>query len=169
MTVNAPTASIADLLRDAQAHLTASRFAEALGVLLKASDLAPDDDRVWTDLILAYQGQGEHEYAIRAGLKAIELMPVNHEAWQRLADVFAIVGAWEDALAAAQRQFELAPYLPDGLYKAAVAHVKLDDTQGALRALEAALSQQRSLRDRLLTDPAFDPIRELPGFRLLID
>lgn len=169
MTVNTATVSLADLLRDAQAHLAASRFADALALLTTASEQAPTDDRIWAELILAHQGQGDYEAAIQAGLKAIDLMPVNPDAWARLADVFALTGDWEDALAAAQRQFELAPARPDGLYKAAVAHVKLDDTQGAIRALEAALSQQRSLRDRLLTDPAFDPIREEPGFRLLID
>jgi tetratricopeptide (TPR) repeat protein len=155
--------------RDAQAHLAAGRYADAADLLSRLVLLVPDNDVFWTDLGLARFGAGHCDEARQAGLKAIDLMSVSLPAWSLLADVFAAAGQWEEALSAAVQQFELSPVVPDGLYKAAVAHAHLDDSEGAIRALEAALSQRRDLRPRMAADPSFAAIRTTAGFRQLLD
>jgi tetratricopeptide (TPR) repeat protein len=155
--------------QDALAALAEGRYAEAIAELTRLVRLLPGDDELWASLAAAHLGAGTVDQAMQAGERAIELMPVNHLAWSHLADAYAAAGLWEEALGAAQQQFELKPFLPEGLYKAAVAYVQLDEPEGALRALEAALSQRSSLRGQLQQDPRFAPLHDHPGYRQLID
>ena len=164
-----PTTDATQWQEEAQRHMAAGDPVAAVGLLSRLVLLTPEADIAWTTLAEAHLAAGAAEAAVQAGLKAVDLMPVSLPAWTVLADALAAAGQWEDALTAAVQQFELFPVVPDGLYKAAVAHVQLDDALGAIRALEAALSQRRALRDRLRTDVRFDSIRDHAGFRLLLD
>jgi tetratricopeptide (TPR) repeat protein len=169
---HAPEAAPTESARLCQEALTAAaegRWADAEAQLTELVRLIPNDDGLWTTLATVHLGAGAVDKAMAAGERAIELMPVSHAAWSVLADAYAAAGLWEEALGAAQQQFELKPYLPEGLYKAAVAYVQLDEPEGAIRALEAALSQRRSLREQLIADDRFAALREQPGYRLLID
>lgn len=153
---------------DAQTALAEGRPAEAVTTLTTLVRLLPDDDTLWAALAAAHLRAGDVERAIQAGERAIEVMPVNVEAWSHLADAFAAAGHWEEALGAAQQQFELKPFVPEGLYKAAVAYVQLNEPEGAIRALEAAISQRRALRDTVATDARFATLKDHPGFQLLL-
>jgi tetratricopeptide (TPR) repeat protein len=165
---DATTAS-ASLRQDALTAVANGRFAEAVASLTSLVRLIADDDTLWAALAAAHFGAGDIDRAITAAERAIEVMPVNVEAWSHLADAYAAAGLWEEALGAAQQQFELKPFLPDGLYKSAVAFVHLDEPEGAIRALEAALSQRRSLKGTLAADARFAALQDHPGFRQLLD
>jgi len=109
--------------------------------LERLSRVRPDDERVWSALGLAYAGLGRRADAVRAGRRGVELLPPEKEAWRgayRLEDLARI-------------------------------YASVGETAEAVRALRELLSRPGELSIELLKiDPAWDPLREDPGFRALV-
>jgi TolB-like protein/Tfp pilus assembly protein PilF len=103
---------------------------------------SPEDHRVRSLLGMAYAGQGRKEDAIREGKQAVDLCPVS-----------------KDAIAGALRLEDLAKiFVVVGEYDAA-----LDEIEHLL-AIPGGLTSHN-----LRLDPYFDPLREHPRFRQLLE
>ena len=112
-------------------------FLAAVDVLEAAKVEMPDDERVAGALGLAYAGLGRRDEAIAEGTRATELMPIEREAWR-----------------GAIRLGELARVYAD-----------LGDADAALPIIRRLLDAPGELSETVLRlDPAFDPIRDHPGF-----
>ncbi len=103
---------------------------------------APDDSRLYGALGIAYAGLGRADDAIRAGERGVELLPVNKEAWKGL-----------------YRVEELARIL-----------VMTGQHDAAIDRLDFLLSVPGPMSvGRLRVEPGWDPLREHPRFRALLD
>jgi serine/threonine protein kinase/tetratricopeptide (TPR) repeat protein len=101
-----------------------------------------EDARFHSALGIAYAGIGRKEDAIREGKLAVELLPVAKEAWRGLFKVEAL----------------------------AKIYVMVGESDAAIDQLEFLLSVPGELSIPLLRlDPAWDPLRNHPRFKKLID
>ncbi|MFH1882149.1 MAG: protein kinase [Planctomycetota bacterium] len=102
----------------------------------------PNDARLHSKLGIAYAGLGRKEDALREGKLTVELLPVTKEAWQGLYGV-------EDL---------------------ARIYVMVDQYDDAIDTIEYLLSRPGVLSIPLLRlDPAWDPLRDHPRFKKLLE
>jgi len=102
----------------------------------------PEDPRFHSALGIVEAGLGDGTAAVQAGERGLELMPPEREAWR-----------------GTQRVYDLAR-----VYAAVGRHDEAVDLLQDLLARPASVTRQL-----LRLDPAFDPLREHPGFRELIE
>lgn len=94
----APLAVPAELSRGfdmAVGHLQAQRFEQAEAVLKPLSVAYPEQAAVWTNLGVAYAGQGRNEDAVQALEEALRLQPQHPVAGNRLAILHREAGRFE--------------------------------------------------------------------------
>ncbi len=117
-------------------------YDEAQSILESKIEEQPGDERFHSSLGIAYAGLGRKEDAIREGKLAVELLPVTKDAWRgtlRVQDLARI-------------------YVMVGKYDAAIDH------------LEFLVSVPGEMSIPLLRlDPAWDPLRDHPRFKKLIE
>jgi len=102
----------------------------------------PNDARFHSKLGIVYAGLGRKEDALREGKLAVELLPVTKEAWQGLYGV-------EDL---------------------ARIYVMVGEFDDAIDTIEYLLSRPGVLSNPLLRlDPAWDPLRDHPRFKKLLE
>jgi TolB-like protein/Flp pilus assembly protein TadD/tRNA A-37 threonylcarbamoyl transferase component Bud32 len=102
----------------------------------------PDDPQSHSRLGFAYAGLGRKEEAIREGKLAVELYPVSKDAFSG----------------------------PDHVYSLAKIHMMVGEYEKALDQIEYLLSIPYSLSVPLLRlDPMWDPLREHPRFKQLLE
>ena len=123
-------------------ELARKYYNEAKSVLESKIIERPEDGRFHSSLGIAYAGLGLKEEAIREGLLGVELLPVSREAWRGLYRVEAL----------------------------ATIYVMIGDFDAAVNQLEDLLSRPGEMSIPLLRlDPAWDPLRNHPRFKKLIE
>ncbi|MEE8573198.1 MAG: protein kinase [Gemmatimonadota bacterium] len=128
-------------LMDDSAHAR-SKFESALAMLRTEAEKRPSDDRVHASMGIAYAGLGRKEDAISEGEQAVGLMPVSKNA---------VVG----------------PYRVEDL---AFIYALVGEQDKAVDLLESLLSiPSWSSAHMLRLDPRWDPLREHPGFKKLLE
>ena len=127
-----PAASNAVL--EAEALLSAGKYAQAVEVLERALAENRDDSRAWLDLGLAREGLGKPKQAADAYGKAAELAPDFAEAFNNLGVVLREWGSLDDAITALERAVRLKPDLVDAQLNLAMAY----EDSGALEKAERA-------------------------------
>jgi serine/threonine-protein kinase len=101
-----------------------------------------DDERLYSSLGIVNSGLGRDEEAVRAAKKGLELLPVSRDA---------LVG-------------------PEGLEPLAQVYTMTGDHEAAIDQLEMLLSTASLVTVRTLrVDPTWDPLRDHPRFRALLE
>jgi serine/threonine protein kinase/tetratricopeptide (TPR) repeat protein len=117
-------------------------FEQAIDILKSKIAEDPNDARFHSSLGIAYAGLGRKEDAIREGKRGFELLPVIKDAWEGLYRVEAL----------------------------ALIYVMVGEYDLAIEQLEYLLSIPGELSIPLLRlDPAWDPLRNHPRFKKLIE
>lgn len=117
-------------------------YESARNILESKIQERPEDARLHSSLGIAYAGLGRKQDAIREGKLAVELLPVARDAWK-------------------------------GLYRIedlARIYVMVGEFDAAIDQLEYLLSIPGELSIPLLRlDPAWDPLRDHPRFKKLLE
>ncbi|MBI4161789.1 MAG: tetratricopeptide repeat protein [Acidobacteria bacterium] len=125
-----------------RADLAREHYDSARALLEQEIREHPDDSRLHSALGIAYAGLGLREEAIRAGRRGVELLPIEREAWR---------GAY--------RVEELARI-----------QAMVGEHDAAIENLDLLLSRPSQLSvARLRLDPAWDPLRDHPRFKKLLE
>ncbi|MES0397922.1 MAG: tetratricopeptide repeat protein, partial [Syntrophobacteria bacterium] len=123
-------------------ELAKKYYEDARSILKAKIQQRPEDDRFHSALGIAYAGLGRKEDAVREGKLGVELLPVAKEAWR-----------------GAHRVDDLAKI-----------YVMVGEYGLAIEQLEYLLSIPGELSIPLLRlDPAWDPLRNHPRFKKLIE
>jgi len=102
----------------------------------------PNDERLHSSLGIVYAGLGENEKAISEGKKGIELLPLEKEAYKGY-----------------YREWDMA-----------IIYTLTGDYNNALRQIDFILSIPGAFSvNQLKLDPLYDPIRNLPGYKAIIE
>lgn len=113
---------------------------DAVRVLQRAVDIAPDDHRAHNTLGTAYILSLRLDDAANEFQKAIDLEPKEEYAYASLANLRRAFGNPTDAIALYQKQLEIKPDDPETYGGLAIAYLLNDDDQSAAQALAKALS-----------------------------
>jgi len=133
-------AQINELMGNQQ--LEQSYYESARSILESKIQEQPEDGRLHSALGIAYAGLGRKEDALREGKLGVELLPVTKEAWRGLYRVEAL----------------------------AKIYVMVGEFDEAIDQLEFLLSRPGWISIPLLRlDPAWDPLRDHPRFKKLIE
>ncbi len=128
-----------DLLRGlAGALYETSRMAEAISVLQRARELAPDDSKILSDLAGLLAVEGRFDEADRAARQAIVSNPRNALAHLALGNILLERGEVRAALEAFASAERLAPHLAAAPLNAALARARIGDWAGACADLDRA-------------------------------
>jgi non-specific serine/threonine protein kinase len=123
-------------------ELAEKYYDSARSILESKIQERPEDARFHSSLGIAYAGLGRKEDAIREGKLGVKLLPVTKEAWRGLFKVEAL----------------------------ARIYVMVGEYDLAIEQLEYLLSIQSELSIPLLRiDPAWDPLRDHPRFKRLLE
>jgi len=131
-----------ETLRQAQGHLQAGRFPEAIKLLEQASRLRPADAAVHLGLGVALQAAGQIQSAVGAYNRCIELKTDHVEAWCRLATAHQQLKQPDQAATAYQRALELAPAFAEAACNLGGILLELNRTPEAIEAFRRALAHK---------------------------
>ncbi|MFB0553857.1 MAG: protein kinase [Phycisphaerae bacterium] len=123
-------------------ELAKKYYDEARSILESRIQQRPEDARLHSSLGIAYAGLGRKEDAIREGKLAVEMLPVSKDAWR-----------------GCHRVKDLARL-----------YVMVGEFDAAIDQLESLLSRPGEMSIPLIRlDPAWDPLRDHPRFKKLIE
>ena len=121
--------------------LSRQYFDSSRVILEKMLKDKPDDERLHSSLGITYAGLGLKDKAVSEGKKGIELLPLEKEAYRGF-----------------YRQWDLA-----------VIYVLVGDYNNALKQIDFLLSIPGTFTTNILKmDPLYDPLRNLPGYKAII-
>ncbi len=123
-------------------HLEQAYYESALSILKTKVQQQPEDARFHSSLGIAYAGLGRKQEAVREGKSAVDLLPVTKEAWKGTFRVEAL----------------------------AKIYVMVGEFDAAIEKLEYLLSIPSEVSIPLLQlDPAWNPLRDHPRFKKLVE
>lgn len=152
------------------------RFDEAAAMQQSALEFAPNDHRVWGRLAESYrfvpgkERESGNAYRRAADL-AEEKLKVDEGDWATrglLALYYVHSERGEQGLRMADRAVADSRRNPEALYYQGLARVELDNTEGAIDALEEALKGDPQYRQFLLSDPDLVALRETERFKQVL-
>ncbi len=124
-----------------QPELSAAYFDSSRTILENLVKENPDDERFHSSLGITYAGLGLKDKAVYEGKKGIELLPLEKEAYRGY-----------------YRQWDLAEI-----------YVLIGDYDKAIRQIDFILSIPGAFSVSLLkADPLYDPLRDLPGYKAIV-
>lgn len=141
-----------------------------------ALEFAPNDHRVWGRLAESYrfvpgkERESGNAYRRAADL-AEEKLKVDEGDWATrglLALYYVHSERGEQGLRMADRAVADSRRNPEALYYQGLARVELDNTEGAIDALEEALKGDPQYRQFLLSDPDLVALRETERFKQVL-
>lgn len=95
----------------ASALLRNNRYAEAIPLLQKATELYPNRYEPYNDLAFAYQQQGRYQDALNYYLKSLQIKPDDPEILSNISALYLQIGNWENAKIFAQKALQINPSL----------------------------------------------------------
>ena len=101
-----PAESAADLVTRGSALNAQNKYAEALPLFERATQLAPDSFDAWFNLGYTFELLGRHADALQANERATTLDPNSNAASYNLANALHNLGRYEEALAEYERNFD---------------------------------------------------------------
>ena len=160
----------------ARARMSQGRFAEAAKLFERACTLRPEDYQAPAFLALAYRSLGmpaESEVAYRRSSRLVEerldLVPDDTRACVLGAGVCAGLGEVDRAAELAKRALGIDPDDPMLLYNVACTYAQLHKTDDALDCLESAVDKGYGHKDWVEHDSDFNPIRDNPRFKAILE
>ena len=150
------------------------RYAEAVKLLERASQLQPEDFQAPAFLGGSYAGLGMRAEASAARRRAVKLIeqrldlnPDDARAYNLGATTLAKLGNIPRALEFAQKSLAIEPDDPLVLYNVACLHALVDMREEALGYLERAVTNGFGHRESMANDPDLDSIRKTPWFQAI--
>lgn len=113
MPAHAAEPSLDDLFSNAQKALNSGQNRDAVRILTRAQQIAPNDAEVLLLRARAYTSDGDYTRALADAGKAIELKPSDPEMYLARARVYRADDKFESALADVEKAVSLAPNNPD--------------------------------------------------------
>lgn len=152
------------------------RFADAVEMQKKATELAPDDHRAWGRLAEAYRAMGGHEdkqiEAYQAAIRLAEpMLEINDQDWRTsgmLATYYANTGQLEKAQTLAESSLEVSRRSPEALLYAALAFKVSGDIELTLSTLEEMVERDPSYRNYAAQEPDFKSLKGNQRFEGMI-
>lgn len=144
------------------------RRAEALRSFQRALDLDPGWSRPHSDMAILYRRAGEMEKAVEEVKLALEIEPnhpINHYNYAVILDED---GRHLEARQRYEHVLELAPDLAPALYNMSCSYAREGDLDTALPYLVRSIELDEAFRAEARHDPDFDPVRDQPAFRALM-
>ncbi|MGE0255089.1 MAG: tetratricopeptide repeat protein [Alphaproteobacteria bacterium] len=114
----------------------AGRMAEALALLARATEAAPDDAVAWNNLAIARQRSGDIDGALVASARAVALRDDYTDAWHNHGAALYAADRLEDAARAFRRVLDLAPDRAGAALALGTALARIPDDAGAIAAFE---------------------------------
>lgn len=167
-TFEASRGTLAERLMDAldagQAAGGDARGKQAGGILVvkPIGDDPSRDNDLWVDIRVDDHPEPFEEMRRLLGMAVAR----NHS---RRADALAADGRFAEAFEAQREAMELQPDNARYFYGFAELHARAANGAEAVRALAAAIEREERYRERAATDSDFQAIRDMPGFRELIE
>jgi serine/threonine protein kinase/Flp pilus assembly protein TadD len=159
-----------------RACLAQGKFDEAVKLLKLACAIRPEDFQAVSFLAQAHksagqasEGEAEDRHAVKLIEERLELNPDDARAWNLGAATLGTLGETEKALEFARKSVAIDPDDPMLLYNVACTYSVLGQTEEALNALEHAVDKGYGHKDWVEHDPDFDPIRETPRFKAILE
>ena len=150
------------------------RYAEAVKLLERASQLQPEDFQAPAFLGGSYAGMGMRAEASAARRRAVKLIeqrldlnPDNVRAYNLGATTLAKLGNVPRALEFARKSLSIEPEDPLVLYNVACLHALIDMREEALGYLERAVKNGFGHMESMANDPDLDSIRKTPWFQAI--
>jgi tetratricopeptide (TPR) repeat protein len=169
----------------ASAYMLQGNFAAAAPTFQKALDIEPTQN-TYSNLGMMHYYLGNNEAAIDSHTHAVELQPNDHLARSNLGDALAAAGRTDEAV----QEYERANRAALGQHDEARAHIdkaraivptdpyvhyidgltrnRVDDTEGAIAALTAAVDNGYPIK-LLAGDPNLSALRDNPHFNDILD
>ena len=117
--------AVDDLARQAQMAMSKGKPEEAIPLLRKAINLAPDRADLYMLRSRARDGSGKFEDALEDASKYIELEPKDEYGYLNRARIYLSLDKPESALADANKAIEIAPNESDGYYRRADVYTEM--------------------------------------------
>ncbi|KAB2654298.1 MAG: tetratricopeptide repeat protein, partial [Verrucomicrobia bacterium] len=80
-----------------QKLLKSRQYAEAISLMKSAAEAFPKDESVWSDLMLAASGNGQHEQSVEFAKQGIRQLPRSDCLWRNLGNELTILDRLEEA------------------------------------------------------------------------
>jgi tetratricopeptide (TPR) repeat protein len=141
---------------------------EAVEVLRRAVEIAPEWSRAYNSLAVVLRITGQYEEAEEAALKALELDPEDVANQNNYANLLMEIGRLEEAEQYFRNAIAISPEHPKPYYNLACLYSVEGQTQDAIFYLDQAIQLAEFMRNEARLDPDFDSIREDPAFRRIV-
>jgi tetratricopeptide (TPR) repeat protein len=135
-----PTESVDDLVTRGRALIAQNKFAEALALFERATQLAPNSFETWGNLGHVLAELRDWEQALDACDKALKLNDKQAWVWNNMGWALTGLGRYEDALAACERALEINPNYARSWRRKGYVLYKLQHHVEALEAYNRALA-----------------------------
>jgi tetratricopeptide (TPR) repeat protein len=135
-----PGESVGDMLARGKALLAQKRYADALPLFQRATELAPGNAVAWGNKGVALINLGRYAEALEACDRALTLDPNNATVWSNKGGVLRSLGRYAEALEACDRALTLDPNLAYSWGNKGATLINLGRHAEALEALDRALS-----------------------------
>jgi tetratricopeptide (TPR) repeat protein len=137
------------------------RYPEAEEVLLKASELAPQNPNVWNNLGIAYMMQNKFEEALNAFDAAISAELNNSEAWYNKGCALLKLGRNKESIECFDRAISINPEYVDALFVKGSAYYTMGAFEEACKVLDAFIEKRREhLEARVLRGRALMALQQ---------
>ncbi|HVF38668.1 MAG TPA: tetratricopeptide repeat protein, partial [Gemmatimonadaceae bacterium] len=159
-----------------RASIAQGRFDEAVKLFKLACAIRPEDFQAVSFLAQAHgsagqaaEAEAENRRAMKLIEERLELNPDDARAWNLGAAILATLGERDRAIEFARKSVAIDQDDPMLLYNVACTYSVLGQEEEALSALEHAVDKGYGHKDWLEHDSDFDPIRETPRFKAIIE
>ena len=122
-----------------RALTAADKPKSAIPFLLRATELAPDNEEAFIALAVTHHKNGQHDAAIEALEQAADVAPKNPDVWATMADLLFGQKRYNDARTALEEGLETIGDHPALLEKATACALAMDDAPGAVAYIEREL------------------------------
>ena len=143
------------------AYYNAGQYKKAAQMQRRATELTPNDHRVWGRLADAIRLEGGQEalvieYYQKADELAGKQLLINEQDWRTMqlqALYIAYSGQKKNAITLAEKAMSLADRRPVSLFFAALTYLELGDREICIELLRESVTKDESYRQLVATDP----------------
>jgi non-specific serine/threonine protein kinase len=160
----------------ARVSVVQGKFAQAARLFEKAADVRPEDyqallllGQVYGQLDRRDEQRSAYARGVEIARRQLDLNPTDSRAWYLGASALVELGDEASALEWARRALEAAPGDPGTLYNLGCFWARAGRLEQALDLLERTVEARFGQKDWIDHDPDWDPVREHPRFRALVE
>ena len=137
------------LVLAAHIMLDAHRYGVAHPLMIRASQLCPEESIVWNNLALCYQETENDEEAERCFIKALSRDPKDTNALANLAKLYNDMGEYEKAISCCDKALKIKPNLPEAHYNRGISLLAKGQWKEGWDGYEYNLGQHEGRKERV--------------------